>query len=248
MHVELFSIMTSAPAENIHQHDEWELCYCIEGSGECTLGGESAVFGKGSYYLCPPNVPHSRVSGEDKPKDLYLKISGDVPCHGMVRHIFTDDVDFTARAMLTVAYKLYNNGGYSERLALDLLVESLLTLIAGGAAQEHLSESVVILRDAIYKNFADPEFKIVNYIGNLGYNPDYMRRLFKAEMGVTPTELLTLKRIESAKTLLAARRTPELTVAEIAFISGFYDFNYFTRVFKKVTGTLPTAYRKASRK
>ena len=55
------------------------------------------------------------------------------------------------------------------------------------------------------------------------------------------TKLISERRVEAAKTLLLKEN---LSVAEIAEKVGFSDYNYFTKIFKKVVGTTPSQYRK----
>ncbi len=52
-------------------------------------------------------------------------------------------------------------------------------------------------------------------------------------------------RIEKAKTLLAEH--PEMKISEVASVCGFSDYNYFTTVFKRLTGTSPGKYRSSLR-
>ena len=51
-------------------------------------------------------------------------------------------------------------------------------------------------------------------------------------------------RIHEAKRLLA---TTDLSIGQIAVAAGFYDQSYFTKRFRKATGTNPLAYRKRFR-
>lgn len=62
--------------------------------------------------------------------------------------------------------------------------------------------------------------------------------------GKTLSSLITQKRIDAAKTLLQQSSQP---VSEIAEAVGIGDYNYFSKVFRSVTGTTPSAYRKAFR-
>lgn len=72
---------------------------------------------------------------------------------------------------------------------------------------------------------------------------DHFIRLFKKEMGVTPVEYLITKRIERAQILLILENKP---VKEIAYTLGFGNLSYFNRLFKRITGVTPGAYRKAN--
>ena len=71
-------------------------------------------------------------------------------------------------------------------------------------------------------------------------NASYLSQLFKKEMGCTFTEYLTDKRIEySCKLLLET----DLKINEIAEMSGFSDYFYYSRVFRKTKKCSPTEYR-----
>lgn len=71
-------------------------------------------------------------------------------------------------------------------------------------------------------------------------NACYLSQLFKKEMGCTFTDYLANKRIEySCKLLLET----DLKINEIAELSGFSDYFYFSRVFRKIKKCSPTEYR-----
>ena len=55
------------------------------------------------------------------------------------------------------------------------------------------------------------------------------------------TKLISIRRVEAAKTLLLKEN---LSIAEIAEKVGFSDYNYFTKIFKKIIGCTPSQYRK----
>ncbi|MBC8083037.1 MAG: helix-turn-helix transcriptional regulator, partial [Hymenobacter sp.] len=71
---------------------------------------------------------------------------------------------------------------------------------------------------------------------------DYLCRDFKRVTGRTPGEYLRHRKIARVCDLLAK---PGLSTEEIAFQVGFADASHLSRVFKKVMGQAPAAYRKA---
>jgi YesN/AraC family two-component response regulator len=75
-----------------------------------------------------------------------------------------------------------------------------------------------------------------------GLSEDHLGRLFHREMGVTLWEYLTRLRIERAKQRLEHSDDSVQTVARAV---GFHDRAYFSRVFHRVTGVAPHAYRDA---
>jgi len=68
----------------------------------------------------------------------------------------------------------------------------------------------------------------------------YFCKLFKKATGINFTEYVSRVRTEKAKNLLL---NPNLRVTEIAYEVGFQSLTHFNRVFKRIIGQSPTAYR-----
>ena len=68
----------------------------------------------------------------------------------------------------------------------------------------------------------------------------YFCKMFKKATGLNFTDYLSRVRVEKAKNLLL---NPNARVSEIAYEAGFQSLTHFNRVFKKVAGQSPTAYR-----
>ncbi len=66
----------------------------------------------------------------------------------------------------------------------------------------------------------------------------------KLSDGGTLTRLIAQRRVNAAKTLLLRGNAPICAVAEEV---GFVDYNYFTKVFRLLTGETPSAFRKRNR-
>ncbi len=78
-----------------------------------------------------------------------------------------------------------------------------------------------------------------------GMSLSHFSRIFKKVMGLSYQDYLNTRRITKAKNLL--RASPR-RIAEIAVSLGFADPTGFGRIFKKLTGQTPSAYRSLSRK
>lgn len=74
----------------------------------------------------------------------------------------------------------------------------------------------------------------------LGVNEDYLSRVFRQELGLSPWEYLNRYRIKQAKELLF-QTDDSITI--VAHTVGFKDSAYFCRVFHKLVGRSPRAYR-----
>ena len=77
--------------------------------------------------------------------------------------------------------------------------------------------------------------------GFVSLSPSYFSKLFKDETGSNFNQFLNRVRIEHSK---AALLDDSIPLVDIAFLMGFEEQSYFTKVFKKLTGTSPGRYRK----
>jgi two-component system response regulator YesN len=68
-------------------------------------------------------------------------------------------------------------------------------------------------------------------------NAAHLSRLFTKHIKTNFIDYLTTLRINEAERLL---REKPITVKEAAFASGYQDPNYFSKIFKKIKGILPT--------
>lgn len=71
-------------------------------------------------------------------------------------------------------------------------------------------------------------------------HPVYMGTLFNAMTGYTIKEYLNRIRVNKASDLLSEQ---ELSVTQTAYLCGFDDVFYFSKVFKKYTGLSPTEWK-----
>jgi AraC-like DNA-binding protein len=132
----------------------------------------------------------------------------------------------------------------SQSLSWKQLYERLCDMmekLSGNKPQQ--SGSGDILRqidDYINKNFAT-HINTQTLSRRFGFVPSYISKLFKQYKGMSPSEYLTHVRIEKAKELI--RSVSDVNVADIAAAVGFSDPSYFSRLFRRMTGLLPTEYR-----
>ena len=86
----------------------------------------------------------------------------------------------------------------------------------------------------------NPELKIEDISNEIGMSRSVLYNKVKATTGMTPVDFVRHIRIKKACEML--RKTDD-TLSSIAFAVGFTDPKYFSKVFKKETGIVPTEYR-----
>lgn len=107
------------------------------------------------------------------------------------------------------------------------------------------------------KAYSLPVRKVITYINTdltadlslkslaaqINVNASYLSSLFKKEVGIPLTEYVNRSRIGYAQLLLL---TSELPIKAIALQCGISDIQYFSRLFKRITGITPKAYQKTA--
>ena len=99
-------------------------------------------------------------------------------------------------------------------------------------------------RDYIERNLS-ADLGIDMLADYLGISGSYFSLLFKQHFGETFVEYVTKQRMEMAKSLLALS---DKSVTQVGAMVGYAERRYFTKVFSKYTGMLPSAFRESASK
>ena len=126
---------------------------------------------------------------------------------------------------------------------LEIFANHLSTISNQIAVQESNSEPPIINRakEFIDQHKSDP-ISLTEVARALNVSTFYFCKLFKKATGLNFTEYLSRVRIEKAKNLLL---NPNLRVSEIAYEVGFQSLTHFNRVFLRIVGRSPTAFRES---
>ena len=88
----------------------------------------------------------------------------------------------------------------------------------------------------IERDYGDPTLSLVGVSNNIHVSPNYLSTLIKKETGASFVDLLTKKRIETARELVLGSA---MKMREIAERCGYSDQHYFSYCFKKYCGMSP---------
>ena len=89
----------------------------------------------------------------------------------------------------------------------------------------------------VNENYRDPSLTLCKVADIFSYSEKYVSSLFKKHMEMGFNRYINSRRINYALRLIDKG---EKSVKEISLSCGFCDALYFSKVFKKVTGTTPT--------
>ena len=102
------------------------------------------------------------------------------------------------------------------------------------------SDMIKRIMDYIRKNYMN-KISLNDLAGIMHISVSYLSKIFKEETGMSISGFINSVRVDSAKQFLLDDR---VTLIEAAYLSGFEDQSYFTKVFKKLTGQTPGTYRR----
>lgn len=105
------------------------------------------------------------------------------------------------------------------------------------AAPEYLTQALRFIRG----NFAE-DFSVAQLAEHVGVSRSQLYRAFESRFDQSPQAFLQQYRIREAAALLTST---DLSVEEVAASTGFRDPLYFSRVFRRIQGKSPSAYRAA---
>lgn len=226
-----------------HTHDHWELVYCTGGHGSFSFeSGTTITYQAGEVVVIPPKTRHANSSHDGFTNIHVTMADPSFPYHTAFR--VSDDTDFSMKMAFSQAKTYYMTDIKMRELVLNALGDLIASYIIVFRSNMEYSEPVEQIRAAIIRNYSKTDFALDEFIRTMPFHYDYLRKLFKKEIGVSPLEYMTNLRMKSAETLLTAMWTNEYTISEIAQMCGYENSLYFSRVFKKHFGCAPSNYVK----
>jgi AraC-like DNA-binding protein len=229
----------------------------MEGSGVYTLpGAEFHAQGNDIFVLYPDTKIECRadrkepwelrtVSFNGSDARLLLNAARFDP-KDPVRHLDSITAEQIV-PLLTGLYTLRGQEIYSTTQSTALLYAILSILVKAASWEQiamppgwtgavHFQKAL----DFITENYSKP-ISVEDIAGHVHLSRSRLYQLFLQQIYISPKQYLTEYRIREAINLLEKRSG---TVKEIAYTVGFEDTQYFSNVFKQVTGKSPTNYIK----
>ena len=253
-------------------HDFWELVYVDYGTIDAIVDGVGCSLSTGQVIFHQPTESHAHIgNGHDAGNVVVISFSCDSPLMSFFnRKIFS--LQKNSRKILSLFLAEATNAlgeicrDYSDTSPLDFshaplgstqlmqgyLTEFLFSLIRNSNA------SAVTALEATQDTRQQAENALVNSIiyyiqGNLDKAPSlsvlcsqfsvgrtYLSRIFKEATGNSPVNFWLHAKMKEAKKLI---REENLNVTQISDALGFSSIHHFTRMFKRITGLSPTAYK-----
>lgn len=128
----------------------------------------------------------------------------------------------------------------SFQAMIESLIQMLNTSPESEEPQEQISNSYFLKIMKYINSYYNENISLKDVAEVVNMNPNYISQVFKKSTGTTFSRYLTDLRINHAKKLLETTNT---SINDISQQTGFNDYFYFLKTFKKYTGKTPSEYR-----
>ena len=118
-----------------------------------------------------------------------------------------------------------------------ILSECLNQSVSTEKAEKPIWQAVKFMEN----NFNNPKITVKEIAEKAYMSEVYFRKLFKKKYKMPPAKYIIKLRLENAINLM---RTGYYTLKEVAELSGYEDYSYFSSEFKRIIGVAPSEYFK----
>ena len=247
----VFFLERSSRISHLHWHEAIEFIYVLEGRLSFRLNGSTFIAGKGELVVVNSAMFHSFAPMEEG-ADYYFLVADDkfFRTNGLygVNTLFDSSVNTPqARRLFDEIIRETEKGDeYSKISTLSVLMSLFIYLnrhhSSGKEASVHSEKKkIMMVRGALaYLQEHYKEKLTVDSIAEaLHFSKSYLSHSFKEITHISLINYINLLRCQSARALMLEG----YGVAEAALECGFSELSYFTRVFKKTMGMLPSQTR-----
>lgn len=238
---------------------QFVLIYCVNGTGFYEVNGMRYEVSGSQYFILPANEPHCYGSNSETPWTIYWV------------HFAGEHAEIYARGATTP--QTVRAGAKSRIGERNNIFEEILTTLQQGIECERLRYASSLLHHylasmrylALYRNAVNNVSStssngkmvtdaVIRFLSEnierhvnmeeltdyTGYSHGHLSQIFKKHTSQSITSYFNQMKMQLAAELIA---NTSMKMNQICHKVGIDDSYYFTRLFKKVIGVSPTAYR-----
>lgn len=229
-----------------HSHKDWELVYCTGGDGEFEFSDMTLKYSAGDVVIIPPCIQH--MNNSDKGfTNIHVNIS-EAMLGISTPIVVSDDAERHILTAFSDAFFFFNSSMDNKELVIAAFGNLIVSYISAFRNTKPLRNVIGSIKSDIMRNFTNCDYELDAFLRTIPFSYDYLRKLFKSEMGMTPHAYLTGLRMQMAEKLLCSSLNIEQNISQIAYVCGYAEPLYFSRVFKKHFGCSPKNYAQKNRK
>jgi AraC-like DNA-binding protein len=257
----IYSIIYSGIVYNVsdwkkkkHSHLFSEILFIMKGRGQVIINDNKYNVQYGDIIVYKPNDVHQEIAYENEEFKLYF-----VAIKDLDKSKPTNIIDPSLPPVIStnvyalkfenyfadVVSEMQNKNNYETDLPI-YYAGILVSMVKKLYQNKFIINSDLISICESIKNAIDRDFckirQLDDILKDLYISKYYFYEKFKELYNLTPLQYLREKKLKYSQELL---RNTNLKVAEIAFMIGYENKLYFSRIFKKDFGISPTEYRES---
>ncbi len=222
----------SLPMQTLYLHD---ITICLSGTMHYVLNNEKVIVNKGDIvYFAPGNVRRRLATPEQTNTFVSINLEGDdAPL--LKQNFFQKIVNKKCLDILDEIEQAFTYGDKDTICLLTLLLAQEIQ------KQQRLTEEdprILRIKAYVY-NHAYEKITVESIATHIGYTSIYCNALFEKHTGKTLIGFVNEVKISIAQNYL---KNSSVNLKNLSLKLGFSSYNYFSRCFKKITGTCPKQY------
>ena len=225
-----------------------KVCIVAEGEGALCHGTVKTKISTNDVFFIMPATPYT-ISATDDFAYMYISFMG-IRANVIMERLGINRRNFVFKDHTELAEMWAKGLGYKSELT-DLISEGLLLNTFAAIGNENLladqnktapkGNIISAVKKYIDTNFSDSSLSLETISDEFSYNKNYISAAFKKTFGMGLREYLNIVRINNACVLMEQNYS---SVEDIAYLCGYNDSLYFSKVFKKRMGISPKQHIK----
>nr|WP_295683062.1 AraC family transcriptional regulator [uncultured Lachnoclostridium sp.] len=225
--------------------------FSVEGSGKLNIDGKEIIVEKNTGFFIRAGVPHEYFAVESPWETHWIGFHGDLaPSLLDTLNLkqwgiyYINESKYIDQLLSNILLSVKSNSIYSGYRSSSLLYGFLLELslvLSDYTSKEskHISKQIELTIEYMEQNFAK-DISLLEIANNLNVTSQYLCRIFKQLLKISPYEYLVRLRIQKAKEMLIKE---DKMIKDLIQYTGFSDASYFSAVFKRYEGMTPAQFR-----
>lgn len=220
--------------------------------GECSISVENKTYHarEGMWFFIPAGTLHKFHNYPDKIMEKYWMHFDLYPDSRIAESLSLDHyVLVPENSIVTKLFEEYIELKKNESLTDKIEIKAILLKLVSEyiklskhkeikmekKSEERINKVLAYINVNLKNEITNEELAKICFL-----HPNHFIRFFKQKTGSTPQQYIMQKRMETVKRLI---EQTDLSIAEIAEKTGFYDIAHLSRAFKRFYSMAPTQYK-----
>ncbi len=193
---------------------------------------------KENYVLfVPSRLDYSRIAKIDELIVIHFEA---INCNARNIEFFETNNPEAFKQLFTSILECWNKKEVGYKYKCSAILNEILALCyTENHKPKSIDSKIKKSTDYMLSHYKDCNLSINEIAAKSFISEVYFRKLFKAEYGISPQKYIINLRIQYAKELIS---TGYYSLKDIALMSGYTDYKYFSTEFKKQVGVSPSNY------